>query len=170
MLGVSSARADDKGKAIELDGLKSPVPGNWVEEKTSSSMRFAQFRLPKAADDKADAEVVIFRGIGGSAQANIERWKSFFAPPEGKTIGDVAKVGEIKVGNKASPYLQVCGTYKFKVAPQDPNSKEELRPNYCMLAVVFEGKDTVYHIRVVGPQKTIEKYQKDFEDWLKNFK
>ena len=39
-----------------------------------------------------------------------------------------------------------------------------------MLGVVFEGKDNIYHIRLVGPAATVEKYKAGFDEWLKNFK
>jgi hypothetical protein len=170
-LGPDDASATQAtGGVVDLDGLKSRVPAEWKEEKPTNRMRFAQFRLPKVAGDPDDAEMVIFQGIGGSAQANIDRWKGMFVPPEGKKIGDIAKVTDTKVGSTAAPYLQVCGTYKFKAAPFDPNAKEELKPHYCMLAVVYEGKQTAYHIRIVGPEKSVEHYKKGFEGWLNAFK
>jgi hypothetical protein len=165
-----SGGAQDKGTVVDLDGLKARSPADWKEEKPGNRMRFAQFRLPKVDGDKEDAELVIFQGIGGSAQQNIERWKSMFVAPEGKKIADIAKVTDVKVGSTKVPYLQICGTYKFKSAPFDPNAKEELKPNYCMLAVVYDGKQTPYHIRIVGPEKTVEHYRKGFEDFLAAFK
>ena len=133
-------------------------------------MRLAQFRLPKVKGDEFDAEVVIFKGIGGSAKSNIERWKSFFIPPEGKTIDDVAKVTEIKIADQNAPYLDVQGTYKFKERPFDPQAKEELREHYRMLGVAFDGPKNPYHIRLVGPANTVENYKQGFDDWLKSFK
>ena len=172
-LGFTSARsasAQEKGTVVDLDGLKSRAPADWKEEKVSGTLRHAQFRLPKVNGDKEDAELVIFRGIGGSAQQNIERWKSMFVAPEGKKASDIAKVTELKIGNTPVPYLQICGTYKSRFPPFDPNAKEVLKPNYCMLAVAYEGKQNPYHIRIVGPEKTVEHYKKGFDDWIKGFK
>ena len=81
-----------KGAVVDLDGLKSTTPGDWKEEAAANKMRYMQFRLPKKGDDKEDAELVIFKGLGGGSKANIDRWKGMFIPPEGKTIDDVAKV------------------------------------------------------------------------------
>jgi hypothetical protein len=122
--------------------------------------------------DKNDAEFVIFSfgpGQGGSAAENVKRWKGFFIPPDGKSIDDVSKVTKMKVGDVDVTYLDVQGTYKYKERPFDPNAKEELRPDYRMLGVVFEGKKT-YFFRLVGPAKTITHHKKGFEDWLKGFK
>src|SRR5438045_3202288 len=105
---LAAARGDDKdkkGTEVELSGLKSTTPAAWKEEAPANQMRFMQFSLPKAEGDKKDAEVVIFKGISGSTKDNIERWKNFFIPPEGKTLNDVAKVTEMKVGNAEVTYL-----------------------------------------------------------------
>src|SRR5437762_2619657 len=140
-------KGEGKGVVVTLDDLKSTAPVEWKEEAPANRMRFVQFRLPKVKDDKADAELVIFKGLGGSAKQNIERWKAQFVPPEGKTIDDVSKVTEFKVSGCEVTFLDVSGTYKFKERPFDPAAKEELRPDYRMLAVHFEGKKDVYHIK-----------------------
>ena len=116
------ARADDKGVVVNFSGLKSRTPASWKEEIPANKMRFAQFRLPKVKGDAEDGELVIFKGLGGSAKANIDRWKMMFLPPEGKTIDDVAKVTEIKVGETKAPFLDVKGTYKYKERPAEPNA------------------------------------------------
>jgi hypothetical protein len=165
--GLSQARGG-KGTVVEFDGLKSTAPAEWKEEG-AKGLRYMQFRLPKVKDDKNDAEIVIFRGIGGSTQANIDRWKGLFTPPAGKSIGDVSKVTEFKVSGVDVSYLDVHGTYLHKTRPNDPNDKGEKRPNSRMFGVVFEGK-AVYHIRLVGPAATVEHYRKGFDEWLKAFK
>jgi hypothetical protein len=165
-----ASAADNKGAVVTLDGLKSQAPGDWKEEAPTNRMRFQQFRLPKKGNDSDDAELIIFKGLGGSAQANIKRWKDQFAPPEGKTIDDVAKVEEIKIGDKPATYLDVQGTYLFRFPPFDPNAKIQRKPHYRMLAVHFEGPQNIYHIKLTGPAKTIEAYKGGFDDWLKNFK
>ena len=71
---------------------------DWKEEKPANRMRLMQFRLSKKGDDKEDAELVLFKGLGGGSEANVKRWKDSFVPPEGKKIDDVAEVKEIKIG------------------------------------------------------------------------
>jgi hypothetical protein len=168
LVGLSAA-AEDKGTVVELDGVSSRTPADWKQEEPAGRMRFAQFRLTKKGDDKYDAEVVIFKGIGGSTKDNINRWKSQFTPPEGKAIDDVAKVEQIKIGDREATALDVHGTYLMKTRPFDPNDKGEKRPDYRMVAIQLEGK-TPYQIRLVGPASTIEAYKKGFDEWLRNFK
>src|SRR5262249_33177003 len=133
-------------------------------------MRFAQFRLPKAKDDKDDAELVIFKGLGGSAKANVARWKEQFVAPAGKKIDDVAKVAEIKIGGRTATLLDISGSYKYKARPIDPDEKAVLKPGYRMLAIHFEGPEETYHIKVTGPAATIEHHKKGFDEWIKAFK
>jgi hypothetical protein len=158
------AAADDKGTVVDLDGLKSKAPTDWKEEKPGNKMRFAQFRLPKVKDDKEDAELVIFKGLGGSSDANIKRWKEQFQP------GD-AKTEELKIAGKHPAfYLDISGTYLSRFPPFDPNAKIEKKPEYRMLAIHLEGPLEVYHIKLTGPAKTVEHYKKGFDEWLKAFK
>ncbi len=171
--GPGGSTADDKdakGTVVDFDGLKSAVPTTWKEEEPSNRMRFAQFRLPKAKGDAADAELVVFRGLGGTAKANVDRWKEQFVPPRGKTRDDVSKVTDLKIGGHPATYLDIEGTYLYKERPFDPPAKTERRPDYRMLAVHFDGPKNVFHVKLVGPAKTIEQYKKGFDEWLKAFK
>ena len=172
-LGLAlAARGDDKdkGAVVEMDGLRSPAPAEWKQETPGNRMRYAQFRLPKQGDDKADGELVVFKGLGGSARDNVKRWKGMFQPPAGKSIDDVAKVEQIKIGGRDAVYLDVSGTYVFRARPFDPNSPTEKRPGYRMLAIQWDGPDNPYQIRVTGPEKTVAHYKKSFDEFLKGFK
>jgi hypothetical protein len=174
LLCATALRADDKkddgkGAIVDLGGMKSRAPAEWKEEEVTNRMRLQQFKLPKVKDDPQDAEVVIFNS-GGTPEANIDRWKSFFVPPQGKTLDDVAKVTKMDVGDAKMTLLDISGTYKFKERPFDPNAKEELRPNSRMVGVVVETPKSQFQIRFVGPAATVENYKKGFDEWLKNFK
>jgi hypothetical protein len=170
MIAVGVSADDKKGGEVILDGLKSKTPADWKEEEPSNNMRFAQFKLPKAGEDKDDAELIIFKNLGGSAKDNVARWKGQFLPPEGKTIDDVAKVTEIKIGGMEATLVDVTGTYLFKARPIDPTDKAVRKPGYRMLAIHFKNKDNLYHIKLTGPAATVEKYKKGFDEWIANFK
>ena len=90
---------DKKGATVNMDGYTSATPAGWVSEEPSNFLRLAQFRLAKAAGTEEGAELVIFKGITGSAKANVARWKDQFRPPEGKKIDEVSKVTDIKIGD-----------------------------------------------------------------------
>src|SRR5262245_4494341 len=118
-LSDAAGQNDSKGTEVDFDGVKSRAPAAWKEQAPSTRMRFLQFQLPKVQGDQDDAELVIFKGISGSAKDNVKRWKEQFLPPKGKSIEDASKVTELKVGDAALTYLDVQGTYKFKAAPLD---------------------------------------------------
>jgi hypothetical protein len=164
--GVNGLAADEpKGTEVDLDGLKATTPAEWKKEDPGKGFRWMQFRVPKAKDDKDDAELTIFKGLGGGAEANIARWKATFKPPSGKNIDDVSKVGEVAIGGIKGSYLDVSGTYTVPFV-----DKPDVRPDYRMLAVYYEGKDNVYIFKLVGPANTVEAAKKGFDDWLKAFK
>jgi hypothetical protein len=174
-LDESSAQ-EGKGTVVAIDGLQSRTPADWKEEEPpeiSRRMRFKQFRLPRVKGDKDDAELVIFffgPGGGGSAEANIERWKGLMVPPEGKKIDDVSKVEKLKVGAVSVTALDVHGTYLYKERPFDPNAQAVKRPDYRLIGVVFESPKGPYFMRLVGPAKTVEQHKKGFDEWLRAFK
>src|SRR5581483_8876695 len=146
------------------------TPASWVKEAPTSRMRYAQFKIPAAKGDKDDGELVIFKGLGGSANDNIKRWKEQFIPPAGKSIDDVAKVTDVKIGGCDAKRLDVEGTYKFNPAPFNPKSKPVNKPGYRMIAIQLEGPKDVYHIRLTGPAKTVEANAKGFDEWIKGYK
>ncbi len=165
-----AARADDnKGTVVDFDGLTSRAPAAWKEE-AAGQFRYLQFKVPKVKDDAKDAELLVFKGFGGSNKDNLARWQGQFIPPEGKTADEASKVTEFKVGDVKVTSLDIQGTYKARNPPNDPKAKEEKFPGYRMLAVIFEGPKTVYHVKLIGPAATVEANQKDFEEWIKAFK
>jgi len=170
----ATANGGDKGTLVEIDdGLKSTTPASWVLQKPDNKFRVWQFSVPAAAGDKKDAELVIFyfgQGSGGTAQANIERWKGQFQPPEGKSIDDVSKVSEMKVGQTPVTYFEVKGTYLYKFPPFAPNAKVTPMADYRRLAVVFDSKMGPYFITLTGPARTVESNKKSFDEFLAAFK
>ena len=166
-LGAGAATADDKkGTTVELAGMKSTTPADWKEETPKEKMRLTQFKLPKAEDDKDDAVLAlfVFPGGSGSVKDNLARQLAKFVEE-----GRKEKVDKTKVGTIEATYQDVTGTYKKKAFPMA--EKFEPVKDYRQLYVVFEDKDgKQYYLTLLGPQKTVEKHKKGFEEWLKNFK
>lgn len=151
---------------FELAGMKSAVPAGWKEESPSSSMRMAQFRLPKAEGDKDDAELAlfVFPGGSGSLDANLKRQVAKF-----EADGRKDKVEKMKVGAVDATYQDVTGTFIKKPFPMAQTGTPV--PDYRQLYVVFEDKGgKQYYMTLLGPAKTVAKHEAAFKDWLKNFK
>jgi hypothetical protein len=161
-LSVGALSAAD----VELAGMKSATPADWKEEPPSSNMRMAQFKLPKAEGDKEDAELAlfVFPGGSGTVKQNLDRQIAKF-----QAEGRKDKTEKIMVGALEATYQDISGTF---IKRPFPMAKEGTpMAGYRQLYVVFEAKDSKqYYMTLLGPQKTIEKHKKGFEDWLKNFK
>src|SRR5215204_239102 len=74
--------------------LHFKAPPEWVVEKSSSTMRLAQYKLPKAEGDSEDASLVLYffgPNQGGSVQSNLERWVSQIKQPDGSSSESKAK-------------------------------------------------------------------------------
>jgi hypothetical protein len=168
----AAVNADDKETVVELGGLKSKAPAEWHKEKPASSLRTFQFRVPHAENDPSDAELVVFyfgKGGGGSVDDNIKRWKGKFTAPKGKTIDDLTKVDKFKVSGHEVVLVDINGTYQFQ-PPGKSDAKKEPRPDHRMLAVILDTDEGPYFITLIGPERTVERHQKAFVDWVKGFK
>jgi hypothetical protein len=162
-----------KGALTELGGLRSTAPATWrVKEATGNKFRTHEFMLPRADADKEDAELVVLylAGGGGGTEANIKRWKDGMAAPLGKSIDDVTKVTEFKVGDVPITYVEISGTYLYKFPPASPNAKVTPKENFRFIGVVFDSKDGPFFIKLAGPALTVQAHKGDFDAWLKAFK
>jgi len=169
VVGLTATAAD---QSIELAGLKGTVPAGWKSEKPSNAMRLAQYKLEKEKGDNEDAELTVFVSPGGGGvEANLKRQEAKFKIADGVKKEDAVKVSETKVGNHKATYQDIKGTFLFKAAPFDPNSKVTEKKDYRQLYVIFEDEEKkVVSVILVGPDKTVEKHKKDFEGFIKSFK
>src|SRR5256885_11676682 len=108
----------------------APVKG-WTVEQPTSSMRVGQYLLPKAAGDPEDASLVVyfFGGGGGSVQANLDRWISQMAQPDGSASKDKAKVTSSTINGLKVTLLDVSGTYQAETAPGAGEDRKSTRLN-----------------------------------------
>jgi hypothetical protein len=156
----------DETKPFELAGMKTTVPSTWKEEKPSNAMRQAQFKLPKAENDKEDAELAVFMFPGGSGtvKQNLDRQLAKFVEEGRKDKDEKIKVGELE-----ATYQDVSGTFKKKPFPMAENftSVKDMRQLY----VIFEAKDgKQYYLTLLGSKDTVEKHEKAFKEMLKTLK
>ena len=160
-----------KGQSLDLGPIVVQVPAGWTSTPPTSMMRKAQFSLPRAEGDSEDAELVIFffRGEGGSADANLRRWYGQFAQPDSTPSADKAKTSTATVDGMPLTMVDLSGTYVAPVTPMDPTNRYN-KPNFRMLAAVLETADGPFFFKLVGPEKTIEKWSGAFADFSKSAK
>lgn len=157
------------GEMVEANvrGLGLSVPKEWEKGTPTSSMRAAQWVMPGPG---GDGELVVYRfpGGAGGVQANIDRWKGQFTPPEGKTIDDVSTVETMDgEGGVKTTLVDVTGTYVAAVMPgADAKHNEN---DYRMFAAAVEGSGDPFYFKAVGPAKTMELWLEPFKKMIGTF-
>jgi len=162
--GNSQSSAQKKGE------LRYKTPEGWVIEKPTSSMRAAQYKLPKAEGDSEDASLVLYyfgSDQGGSVRDNFDRWIGQMQQPDGKSSSDKSKMETLTPNGLKVTMIDVTGTY---TAETSPGSGVLLnKPNYRLRGAVVETPKGNYYIKLVGPEKTVNRWSDAFLDYVKSF-
>ncbi len=170
LIASAAVAADPKPVDVKFGKLSATAPAGWKSEKVANRLRSHQFKLASPLKDFADAEVIAMPDSNPDPAKSFPRWKESFVPPEGKTADDSAKVSKFEVNGMTVHVLDITGSWKFKERPFDPSSKEVLKPEYRVIwAIVIVGDDAT-HLRLSGPMAVVEKFQPDFEKWIKSAK
>ncbi len=168
----STAVANQQANSTQATagGLNFKAPEGWMTEKASSSMRVAQYKLPKAEGDKEDASLVLYyfgATQGGTAQANIDRWISQMQQPDGSDSKSKAKSETMTVNGLKITTVDVTGTYTAEMAPGSGTFHND--ENYRLRAAVVETPKGNYFVKLAGPAKTIARWDQSYMDYLKSF-
>ncbi len=154
--------------------LRYTVPEGWQVERPNSNMRIAQYKLPKAEGDSADAELVVYyfgQGQGGSKQANIDRWLNQMQQADGSPSNEKAKIENITVNGLAVTTVDVLGKYNGGMASPGaaPSATPADMSNYRMRAAITETPKGSYFVKLTGPQKTVSRWDQAYTDYIKSF-
>jgi len=150
--------------------LKFDAPAGWVSKPPTSSMRVAEFTLPKTTGDAEDATLGIFffGGQGGNVEANLERWIGQMTQPDGRPSKQVAKTTKFTSRGLAITLVELSGTY---VAEVTPGSSERFnKPGFRLRAAVIETKEGPYFVKLTGPEKTVARWDESFMTFLKSLR
>ena len=150
--------------------LKYDMPEGWIKNPPASRMRLAEFALPKAEGDTEDATLMIsyFGGQGGTVQANLDRWISQMTQPDGRASKDLAKTSVMKTHDLTISILDLPGTF---VAEKAPGSTERYnKPGFHLKAAVIEGQNGPYFVRLIGPAKTVAKWETAAQSFFKSLR
>jgi hypothetical protein len=150
--------------------LTFSAPAGWKPVATSSSMRVAQFALPRAAGDTADGDLVVyyFGGSGGTVAANIDRWLGQMQQPDGKPSAAVARRDTRTINGLTVTLVDVSGTYVAEMTPGA--AARHNSPNFRLRAAVIETANGPYFIKLTGPSRTIAAAERAFEQFLASLK
>ena len=137
-------------------------PAAWTDRAPASSMRFAEFVVPRASGDAEDGELIVyyFGGTGGTVDANLQRWTSQFQSTK-EPIRTTSTVNNLRLTS-----LDVSGTYVAEVRPG--STERHNKPGFRMRATVVETPKGPYYIKLTGPAATIDQAGAAFEQFLKS--
>jgi hypothetical protein len=153
---------------VQLGGLKSRPPADWVQQPSDDPTWRRQYRLEPVADDKDNADVTIFalgQSKAATAEDYVKRWKEKFLPPIGQTVDEAASLRRFTVGGAPVTLLDIHGDYKG--IPGNPDTP---RANFRLLGVYFDTPRSAFVIQLFGPADTVAYYRGGFVDWVKAFK
>ncbi len=122
-------------------------------------MRKATYDVPRADKDLEDGECGVFYfgpGMGGSVDANIERWiKQFKDLP-----GDKIKRADRTANGLVEHTVEVdSGNFNANAMGR---GAEMLKPNFGLLGAIVEEPSGEYFFKLTGPARTIAAARADF--------
>lgn len=165
---VVSKNAAPASSSASTGDLQFKTPDGWTSEAPSSSMRVAQYQLPVAEGDAEAASLVIFyfgAGQGGSVEANLDRWMNQIQQPDGGSSKDKARTETLTVNGMKVTLLDVSGTY---AGGDMGGGSSQAKSHYRMRAGVIETPKGAYFIKLVGPEKTVGKWDDSFMAFIKS--
>ncbi len=141
--------------------LQYAPPADWQPVPPRSTMRKAQFALPKADGDSDDGELIVFYfgpGEGGPTMANLDRWRGQFVDPSGRPLApDAGQTESFEANGLKVTLLDVSGRYAPGAMPGMP--AQGPKDDYRMLAAVVETASGPWFFKATGPQATIARHR-----------
>lgn len=136
-------------------GLAFTAPPAWTSRPPASTMRVAEFVVPKTAGDAEDADAIVYflGGSGGTVDANIDRWVGQMQQPDGSASKDKARRETLTINGLKVTTVDVAGTYVAEVRPGA--TERHNKPGFRLRAAVIETPRGPYYIKMTGPAKTM---------------
>ncbi|MCX6623131.1 MAG: hypothetical protein NTY38_19100 [Acidobacteria bacterium] len=168
LLSLTLALAATGLLADSAGGLKWTPPAAW-KAQPQRPMRAATYSVPKDAADHEDGECAVFYfgpGMGGSVDANLQRWIRQFEAPGGGPADKLAKISKSTANGLPVTRIDLTGTYKRAAGPmmQATTSK----PGYRLLGAIVEGPQGAVFFKFTAPARTAAGRQPAFELMLKS--
>ena len=145
------------------DTLRFDPAAEWLAQPPSSTMRVAEYVLPRVAGDAEDAELVVFYfgGGGGTVEANLERWTNQMLQPDGTPSAEVATTTSFLVGELPVTLLEVPGTFAAEVRPG--SRMRYYKTDFRLMAAVVETPAGPFFFKLTGPDRTVRRWADSFE-------
>jgi hypothetical protein len=151
------------------------VPGAWPSTGVpKGGQKRAEYKVPKAGNDKDDAELTVAFFGTGSEGDDARRFKEAFALFDGD-VGASAQREDFDVNALKVSLADVVGTYKISLTPpvgaQKRSPVQMVKPSYRMLIAVVKTPDRGnWFFKLVGPDETVQAARSGFRSVLQSVK
>ncbi|MBZ5563201.1 MAG: hypothetical protein LAP13_12380 [Acidobacteriia bacterium] len=145
-------------------GLEWTTPARW-SVGAARPMRVATYQIPPAAGDSEPAECAVYffgTGQGGGVEANLDRWATQFAQPDGRPA--VPQEKDRTINGITLHTIHVEGTYLAAGGPM--TTVTQTKPGYAMLGAIVEAPQGLVFFKFTGPAKTVSDGQAEFDAML----
>jgi len=162
----AAAETDDQGlRTVEIVGLKGEVPGDWIEQPPSSSMRIAQYLIAGENEDESAQFVVFYfgQGQGGSVDDNITRWQSQFSSADGTLV--TPAIETLVVDGMPVTVAEFTGNYARAVGMGHGGQG---LPGQTLIAAVVETHHGNLYIQLHGPEGVVATHREAYLSFIKS--
>lgn len=148
---------------IRFLGQQTTVPSDWQQVDPSSSMRLLQFVVPGNRRGQS-AELIFYyfgAGQGGTAEANIARWRSQFRRTDGSPSSP--EVTRFDVSDMPVTRVKLHGSYARGIGAGPRGAG---KPNQTLLAALLQTPRGQVTIQLHGDTPLIDTLEPDFDRML----
>lgn len=139
------------------------APASFRKVEHPSTMRKATYRAPAAEAGAEEPELAV-TVVGGSVDANVDRWVGQFDAPARETLTRSMR----KVGPYDVTVVEMRGTFQgggpMMGGPAGP------RPGWALLAAVVPTGDTSWFFKMTGPEAAVSAARADFDALIESFR
>lgn len=150
---------EELGNKVQLGTMHLESPESWVRKPPKIGFLLAVFALPGPDEDGDDGRLTVSQ-VGGSAEENIDRWRSQFGGDPEKEARE-----ELEVAGVTITLVDYTGTYLDQRGPFAPAEKKQ---DYRMLGAVIPIEGKLYFVKAYGPKQTIATHADTFRDFLES--
>jgi hypothetical protein len=171
--GGAPRQAAVQGAPDAITELEWDDPPGWRREQPSSAMRRAQYKVTKMGADPADAEMTVITfggGMGGSNEANIQRWLGQLEQADGRPTTDVAQRRSLTVQGMNVLVVEAPGRIRGggSMMPGAPATPGFDRGR--LLAAIVETPNGPWFFKLTGGDETVSSARAAFEAMLRSIR
>lgn len=157
---AATAPAARPGGAITWD-----APASFAKVEHPSSMRKATYHAPKVGSDTEPPELAV-TVVGGSIDANIDRWVGQFDPGAKETLTRSTR----KVGAHEVTLVEMRGTFQGGGPMMGGAAAAGPKAGWALLAAIVPDGDMSWFFKMTGPEASVTAARADFDALVASFR